>query len=116
MEQCVYDSREFGKRLKAVRKNHGMTQEIMAEKLFLSVDSISNIENGKTNCMPDYILKICQMFNISADYLYFGIERELLPTKSNEITQINSILQSCTEFDLARIHGMIEIILQQPST
>ena len=113
-QQYTYNSMVLGKRLKSLRKKNGMTQEKLAEELTLSVDSVSNIENGKTNCMPEYIIKICQMFNVSADYLYFGIDRELSPSNSDVRTRINNILLSCKEFDLERIHDIIQILLRQP--
>ncbi len=76
-----YDAKEFGMRLKEIRKANKMTQVQLAEKLCLSVDSISNIENGRAACMPDHLTKICQIFNISADYFYFGIKKSLCDDK-----------------------------------
>lgn len=72
-----YDARKFGKRIKELRKENKMTQAQLAQQLMLSVDSISNIENGKTTCMPEYVMIICQIFNVSTDYLYFGKRKEL---------------------------------------
>ncbi|MDD3183777.1 MAG: helix-turn-helix transcriptional regulator [Anaerostipes sp.] len=115
-KKCFYDSIEFGKRLRKIRKENGMTQEKLAERLLLTGESVSNIETGKTMCMPEHIFSICQIFNISADYLYFGIERKLILSKSNKIELVNNLLQSCSEFDLERIHSMIQIILQRPAT
>ncbi len=111
----TYNSVEFGKRLKKIRKKRGMTQEKLSELLHLSTDSISNYENGKTTCMPEHVTKICQLLNISADYLYFGVEKELMPKGSNKMDEILNALQPCSEFDLGRIHSMIQILLQQPA-
>lgn len=111
----TYSSDEFGKRLRKIRKKCGMTQEMLAELLHLSTDSISNYENGKTTCMPDHVTKICQIFNISADYLYFGIEKELFTSESKKMEPIIDIIQSCSNFDLGRIYSMVQILLQQPA-
>ncbi len=112
MEQVVYDSEEFGKRLKAIRKKNKMTQEQLADKLILTAESVSRIENGKGICMPEHVTQICQIFNISADYFFFGLEKELVPEKSNQIKEIVSILQNCDSFDLDKINSMIKIMLQ----
>lgn len=111
----VYDASTFGKRLRAIRKKNGMTQEQLAEFLFLSVDSISNYENGKTTCMPEHLIKICQLFNVSADYFFFDIDRELISEEKSGLAQIIEILKKCTEFDLKRIYHMIQIILEKPA-
>lgn len=114
--EFTYDAVEFGKRLRVIRKKCKYTQEQLAEKLFLSTDSISNYENGKTTCMPEHVTKICQIMNVSADYLYFGFEKELIPEKSTKIEEIISKLQNCSDFNLDRINNMIQILLQQPAT
>lgn len=53
-----YNAVEFGKRVRAARKKFAMTQEQLAEKLILSVDSVSRIENGKVMCMPEHLVHI----------------------------------------------------------
>ena len=68
---------EMGERLKKIRKKHHMTQQELAEFLFVSVDSVSGYENGRITIGHDYIQKLCARFNVSADYFYFGYEKEL---------------------------------------
>lgn len=60
-----YDVVEFGKRLKMARKKAGKTQEQLAEESILSVDSISRIENGKVMCMPEHVVHICEILNVT---------------------------------------------------
>jgi transcriptional regulator with XRE-family HTH domain len=38
--------KQFGKRLRAIRKSRGMTQEELAELLDISIDFLSNMERG----------------------------------------------------------------------
>lgn len=92
-----------------------MSQATLAEILYLSVDSISNIENGKQTCMPEYITKICQIFNISADYFYFHMDKPLMNKNQSELDSIKGMLDKCSEFDLSRVHQMMKILLAQPS-
>jgi transcriptional regulator with XRE-family HTH domain len=113
--EYTYEAVEFGKRLREIRKKCKYTQEQLAEKLFLSTDSISNYENGKTKCMPENVTKIYQILNISADYLYFGIEKEFVIEKSTKIEEIMYTLQNCSEFNLDRINSMIQILVHQPA-
>lgn len=69
-----YDAVETGKRIRAIRKQNKFTQEQLAEELYLTAESVSNFENGKTMCMPENIAKICELFGVTSDYIYYGIE------------------------------------------
>lgn len=55
--------------LKVLRKDCGITQEYLAKKLYVSVQTINKWENGK--CLPDAInlLHIAQFYKISLDEL-----------------------------------------------
>lgn len=60
---------ELDKELKRLRNEKGITQEYLAEKLYVSVQTINKWENGK--CLPDAInlLNIAQFYEISLDEL-----------------------------------------------
>ena len=60
---------EIGKELKKLRKESNITQEYLAEKLYVSIQTINKWENGK--CLPDAInlLHIAQFYGVSVDVL-----------------------------------------------
>ncbi|MDU1594496.1 MAG: helix-turn-helix transcriptional regulator [Staphylococcus epidermidis] len=60
---------EIGKELKKLRKENNITQEYLAEKLYVSIQTINKWENGK--CLPDAInlLHIAQFYGVSLDVL-----------------------------------------------
>ena len=62
-----------GKNLKYWRKNKGLTQEKLAEKLHVSRSIISNYENGKQELNASIIINICKILEIDANLL-LGIE------------------------------------------
>lgn len=107
-----YDANEFGSRIRIIRKKNKMTQEQLAEKLFLSVDSISKIENGRVMCMPDHIVHICEMFKISSDYLYFGA-KSTPSSKIDKLANIEKLLMNCGDEDIRRIEQMITLFLRK---
>ncbi len=113
--QYIYDATLFGKRMREMRKKKKITQEKLAEMLSLSVDSVSKMENGKITCMPDHLIKICQIFNVSADYFYFGREKELIIRQESELESIIATLKTCNSFDVNRISQIINILLSQPA-
>lgn len=63
---------ELGTQLKKYRKEHALSQEELAEKVFVSRQSISNWENDKT--YPDIrsLLLLSEVFSVSLDQLVKG--------------------------------------------
>lgn len=68
------DQAKIGSFMKAIRKEKGLTQEQLAERLGVSQKSVSRWETGKT--MPDYSLlpNICEILEINVAEL-LGAER-----------------------------------------
>ena len=56
-------------RIKEIRRDLGLTQSQFGEKLSTSQDTVSHWELG--TCFPttDFVISICRIFDISADYL-----------------------------------------------
>ena len=59
----------LGMKLKALRQEHGLTQKQLADYLELVPASISAYETSGNYPSADIIIKLCQFFNVSADYL-----------------------------------------------
>lgn len=59
----------FGEILSELRKDRGMTQRDLAERLHVSVGTISNYENGAH--MPDLekLTELADLFRVTTDYL-----------------------------------------------
>ncbi len=62
------DFYNLGKRIKNERLKLGLTQEELAEKVDISKNFMSLIENGK-NMSVETLLKISDVFGVSVDYL-----------------------------------------------
>jgi transcriptional regulator with XRE-family HTH domain len=63
----------FGKRLRALRKKHGWTQEALSYKLGLDRTYLSDIENGRMNVSIVNLEIIAKGFDISLAKLLSGI-------------------------------------------
>ena len=59
----------FAKRLKNIRLDNHITQEVLASKIKISQTTISAYEQGKIRPTDDMIISFCKYFNVSADYL-----------------------------------------------
>ena len=65
---------DFGARLKKLRQQKGMTQEMLAAELRVSKSVVSYYEMQARYPSPHVIKKLSAIFHVSADYL-LGIER-----------------------------------------
>lgn len=59
----------FSEKFKKLRQSQGLTQVQMADKLEVSPSAIGMYEQGRRKPDSDMLKKICQMFNVSVDYL-----------------------------------------------
>lgn len=64
-----YNKALFGERLKYLRNEKGIGQNLLAKQLQLSNASISYWETGKQEPSAEVIFKLAEYFNVSADYL-----------------------------------------------
>lgn len=61
-----------GKNIKKLRTNCKMTQDTLAEQLFVSRQTVSNYENGKSNPDIDMLIKIAEIFGTDVNALIYG--------------------------------------------
>lgn len=66
---------ELNERITQARKHAGMTQEQLGEALGVSRQAVSKWESGQANPDVTYIMKMCRIFEVSADWLLFGAEQ-----------------------------------------
>jgi len=59
----------FGERLKAERTKKGWTQDELAEKLFVSRQSVSKWENGANYPNIEILIKLSDLFGVTIDEL-----------------------------------------------
>lgn len=64
---------KFNERLKMIRIESGMTQKDVYEKLNISPNGYASYEQGRTEPSVQTLVKLCTIFDVSADYL-LGLE------------------------------------------
>lgn len=67
---------DFGSRLQFLRKQHGLTQDNLAERLMISPQAVSKWENGLTSPDMETLVRLADMFNISLDELLGRAEKK----------------------------------------
>lgn len=65
---------DFGSRLKELRKQSGLTQQQLADRIGVSKSVVSFYELKERAPSPEVLMKLSYIFHVSTDYL-LGIER-----------------------------------------
>lgn len=67
------DKEKFGARLKLARRSAGMTASEVAERINVSTgEYYTRYERGTITPQLDTIIKLCNLFDITMDYLFAG--------------------------------------------
>ncbi len=56
-------------RVRELRREHGMTQEELGQKLGVQKAAVCKYETGRVALPPEMLLKLCDLFGVSADHL-----------------------------------------------
>ncbi len=68
-----FNPAEMGLRIQKQRKKLGYTQQYVYDKMNISQNHYSRIENGHSGLSFENLLKISDILNISTDYILTGI-------------------------------------------
>ncbi len=65
------ESKNISSNLKQLREQRGLKQKFVAEKLGISPNYYSQIENGHRYPQVEHLLKLRDIFNVSLDDIFF---------------------------------------------
>jgi len=79
----------IGELLAEVRKDHGHTQQDLADLLHVSISTVRSWENEKSSPSHETLVSFCRLYNVSSDYL-LGLTRIERPEEftREELAQI----------------------------
>lgn len=92
----------MGQRIMLRRKSLQMTQEEFSERLGVSPQMISNLELGKKAIRPENLAKVCEVLDLSADFILTG---------TNTKTAVDAVadkLVLLTDAELQMVNDMID--------
>lgn len=61
--------KEFGEKLRTLRKRNRLTQSELAERLGVVHSHVAGMEHGKTAPSVEILIKLTKIFHVSADVL-----------------------------------------------
>lgn len=104
-EQYYY---EMGNRIKLRRKELHIMQYELAEKLDISNNHISSIENGKEKPSLDLFISLCEELHVTPDYLLPG------SMHANNISlDIVDGLRLCSQDDIELTRQFVELLIKR---
>ena len=64
--------KETGKRIQFLRKQKGLSQEELADKLNVSSNTVAKIECGLRRPSVDFVVDLVNFFDTTVDYIILG--------------------------------------------
>lgn len=95
----------IGKRIAGLRKAHGMGQLELCGELDVSVKHLSECERGVSMFSLERLLDICEIFDVSLDYLVRG-----LPTDDPQLNFPPSMIEIFRSHDTQEIALLTEYL------
>lgn len=68
----------IGKRIKKLREEKGLTQEVFAKEMYITRQTVAKWETGRQDFKTQEIIKIADFFDVTCDYLLRGVSSELV--------------------------------------
>ena len=88
---------DLSEKLLNLRKANDLTQEQLAEKTGVSRQSVSKWESGQSVPELDKIVALCEIFNVSTDYLLKPSEIDLLSAKTQMLENQQKSLENAMQ-------------------
>lgn len=96
-----------GERVKQIRKQKRMTLEKFGEKVGVTKQTISRIENGINSLTEQMLLSICREFNVNENWLRSG-EGEMFTDVPAEDEYFKAVTQISKSNDRLAMQAIIE--------
>ena len=78
-----FDAKEFGGRIRDLRKKQGITQEQLSIMLNISANHLAKVETGSRCCSIELLQDLSSCLNVRTDYLLNG--RGKLTKKNGDV-------------------------------
>lgn len=102
---------EMGIRIAKRRKHLGISQNLLAEKIGISNNHMSNIERGREKPSFDVLVNLCNELRVTPDYLLMGCMHPQGVPKN-----IIDSLSLCTKEDIALLESIVRHMVLRRET
>ena len=93
-------------RLKALRKQHKLTIEKLAERIEVSSSFIGLIEKGESGISLENLYKLAQIYGCSLDYLVAGKENAGAQDSGGQLARLSTAFYGFTEDEISFVASL----------
>lgn len=104
--------KNIGNRIQNIRKQRGMTQEQLAERIDVSPHYLSALERGVYNIKLDLLVKILNILDCSADEVFQDIVNNSSKIKASRLSEQ---LKSLPIDEQRKIYEVVETMINNSS-
>lgn len=98
---------EIGRRIQARRKQQGLTQEQLADRMNVSIQMVSNLERGNKAIKIENLINLCQILNVSTDYILTGKETQ------NDFHALTERIQKLSQTNRKMIEMLVDYCIEE---
>ena len=95
----------FGTRIRAEREKRNLSRAGLAEKLGVSDKYLYEVERGGRGMSLEKLVSLCELFDVTADYLLFGAE------KSDAENSLMGMINRCDRKKLPYLERIVKSFL-----
>ena len=104
------DYQLLGKRIAALRKEQGYTQEALAERAGMTNVFLSNIENCRSIPSLETLMKLCGALSATPDQILLGTQTQSPDYLNSDILRK---LERCTPQERRLVDGFLELLARE---
>lgn len=101
------DLHDIGSRVQTLRKRQGYTQELLADKMNVSVQMISNLERGNKAIRIENLVHLSEILGTSVDYILTGHQT------ADDLAAMAGQLEQLEEHDRRVVQLLVETMLTE---
>lgn len=112
------DSQSIGDRIAKLRKEKGLTQQELADLLYVKRENIAYWENGQRDIKSGQIVQIADALNTSCDYILRGIDTEQLDLAKNfgfDENTVKALKIMYVDADNSDVHTLNYLLSELPA-
>ncbi|HBG3495809.1 TPA: helix-turn-helix transcriptional regulator [Clostridioides difficile] len=99
------DFKFIGQRIKIARIKKKLTQEVLSEKINVSLQHVSNIETGNSSVSLPTLVAIANTLGVSVDELLCDT---ILSSKAVFENELEEVLRDCNEYEIRFITDIVK--------
>ncbi len=97
LKQIILFDMKFNDKIKALRKAAGLSQQELADKLYIHVTHLSKMENGHLTPSIDIVQRLMKVFAVSADQLLNEDEKTVVDIQNSELNEQIALINQLDE-------------------